>query len=132
MEGQIINHAPVWFKIQNYGQAPARSVKLVANAVIGGYWSAREQPVGLMDKPVVPLGDIAPGQEKLRPGYAVAGLSEGLRDISNGASSIFLEGQIQYEDDFGNSYYTNFQLAMTGIKLMNEPPSVTPHWNQAT
>lgn len=130
--GELMNYAPVSFTIKNYGQAPAKNVRFVANATIGGYWSDRKEPEGLADKAVVPLGDIAPGQERLRTGYAISGLEQGAGDIANGVNSIFLEGQIQYDDYFGETYFTNFQLAMTGSNMFSEPPSVTPHWNEAS
>jgi len=123
------------FSIQNFGKSPAKNVTFTAHAVIGDHWCDRQAEIvaeALSQVAVVPLADIPPQHIRHRPGYLFSGLKKAYQDIEGGTKSVFLEGQIRYSDDFGSSYYTNFQLALTGSGHVNEPPSATPHWNDAT
>lgn len=133
--GMTEDVADVDFTICNFKESPAKNVKFAAHAVVGGYWSDRPSEIvtdALIPLALVPLADIPPKHKRYRPGYAVTGLKEAYPEICGATKSIFLEGQIQYADDFGNTYVTNFQLAMTGREHESEPPSATPHWNNAT
>lgn len=133
IDGMLADTAPVVFTVKNFGQSAAKDVKFFGHCTIGGFWNDRAdtEELSIQARKVL-LGDIAPGHEKLRHGYYVHGLAEAYRDLLSGTRSIFLEGQIQYGDIFGNSYVTNFQLAMTGENFMSEPPNVTNYWNSAT
>jgi hypothetical protein len=117
--------------IKNYGQSPAKEVKLFAVAKVGGQWDARPQ-ADLTGNLGVHLADIPSGAPCSRDGYTATGFKAAYRGINDGVASIFVEGQIQYEDGLGTKYVTFFQRAFSGENFSSDVPKITPHWNTST
>ncbi|MBB5685647.1 hypothetical protein FHS49_001655 [Sphingobium boeckii] len=116
--------------IKNYGQSPAKDVSMVAQVILGGYWSDRPG-VDLQSAARINFADIPSGAVRRQGGYSALDIKRAHQQLTDATASIFVEGQIRYTDAFGNTYWTNFQRALTGEDYHTGPSAITPHWNQA-
>ncbi|MFA6123960.1 MAG: hypothetical protein WCS75_05980 [Sphingomonas sp.] len=130
MADEVGDYMDFMVTIKNYGQSPAKTVRLLAHAVPGLYWSDRPK-ADLETIVAVHFADMPTATERKMDCRAL-GLRAVHSDIIDGTASIFIEGQIQYSDAFGNQYFTNFQRTLTGKNLTEQIPAITPHWNTAT
>lgn len=109
----VADTAPVTFSIKNFGQTPAKRVRLRARAFTGDYWTEGGL-IDLEDAPLLHRADLPPGFDREIKGYTVGGLAKLFASIQLGEKSIFFEGVIEYEDAIGTKYQTNFRRACTG------------------
>lgn len=127
----INDTASITLKFKNFGQTPAKSMRLFCKAAVGGYWNARPMAdlAGVMG---IELSDLPSGSEVVQEGFYAHGIAKAHRDIVAQTVSVFVEGQIQYADAFGSEYVSYFQRAFTGNGYWESKPVITPHWNTAT
>lgn len=117
--------------LKNYGQSPARNVRIIAYAAIGDHWSKRS--AATLDG-VMPFywDDIPPQATRLQKGIGRDGLKGAHDDIYAGKRSIFVEGQIRYQDASGTWYFSNFQRAYFGEEYYHaNDPLITSNWNNS-
>lgn len=117
--------------LKNFGNSPARRGTIRARAFVGGVWNAPFNQ-GLDDTTIEYLADLPPQSGRTQSGYTVLGLKESHGSILLGNASVFIEGQIRYEDGFGNEYFTNFRLASTETDYLPGVFSACPDWNVAS
>lgn len=115
--GLFTDHADIAFSVQNYGQTPAKSVKIRAKAFIGGYWSD-EVETDLDGAMTIERADLPPGFHRKIDGYGVNGLVATSGAILLEHRSIIFHGLIEYTDAAGKPYTTEFRRACTGGNLM--------------
>ena len=122
--------AEVILYITNYGKTPAYNVCIIANAYIGGIWNA--PGMASLEGREVYLGDIPPTITKPRDGYTVLGLKNAHHEIIAGTSSVFVEGILNYNDAFGETYATRFRFASTERDYPSGVWADCPEGNNAT
>lgn len=108
----LLDPSPVALTIKNFGSTPAKNVKLVARAFVGGVWNAPFE-TQLGDAAEIPLGDIPPGQSTPRDGFFVSSSQPSRAAMSDGEMSLFIEGCITYENSQGSGFETKFRWAST-------------------
>ena len=128
----VLNPNPtVTISLKNFGQTPAKNIRLRVKAEVGGYWNDR--PVAnLGQATTIHIGDLAPQAVFTQDGYTMLTNTSQIAEIKCGVSTAFVEGQIDYTDNLGGEYYTRFQIAYTDESFARDKPSRTPHWNDAT
>jgi hypothetical protein len=127
----VSDHAPVTFALKNFGQTPAKRVRLRARGFTGEHWTEG----GLVDLDAAAIthrADLPPGFDRKVEGYAVNDLKKDFARIRRGAASLFFEGVIEYEDASGNEYVTNFRRACTGDAIHSGVFIITSEGNEAT
>lgn len=127
----VSDHAPINFSIKNFGQTPAKRVRLKARAFIGEYWTEG----GLVDveeAAIIHRADLPPGFERKIEGYAVNGLAQPYARVQQSECSVFFEGLIEYEDAAGVTYETNFRRVCTGPQIETGVFIIPPEGNEAT
>jgi hypothetical protein len=129
--GVKFRHATFNLAFQNFGASPAQKVTLRARAFPGPYWSD-DFPPELEAATAVPLGVIPPGRHVEQEGYATKYPVSEHQFYIAGAQSIFVEGQIQYQDAFGTEYFTNFRQVCSGLKIKSFGFRPAPRWNEAS
>ena len=127
--GFIADTVEVTVYVKNFGQSPAKAVQMFVGVSIGGQWNDR--PQADLPTTIIHLADIPQSEVAHQGGFSCHGLKLEHPDICAGTRSIFIEGQIQYADAFGNAYACRFQRALTGKNYETDPPAITPHWNEA-
>ncbi len=117
--------------LKNYGQSPAKDVQIFVAGTVGDYWSQRT--VAALDDAVgIKLSDVPAGEAREQDGFFGQGLKAAHPFICEETQSVFVEGQVQYKDLFGNEYVTFFQRAFTGASYWHSTPAITPNYNAAT
>ena len=128
----MLNPSPkVTIPLKNFGQTPAKNIRLRVMAEVGGYWSDRPL-ANLGEATTIHIGDLAPQAVFTQDGYTMLTTTSQIAEIKSGVSTAFVEGQIDYTDNLGGEYYTRFQIAYSGETFARDKPSRTPHWNDAT
>lgn len=124
--------APVSFSIRNFGQTPAKRVRIRARTFIGEHWTEGGQ-VDLETVATIHRADMPPGFERPISGYAAVGIEDAYASLRRGAASIFFDGVIEYEDAAGGSYKTNFRRVCAGPDDIQAGRFfITPEGNEAT
>jgi hypothetical protein len=123
--------AQAGFSIRNFGQTPAKNVAVRALVTVGGYWSD-PCPIELGDTPTLHRADIPPSHQITLEGYAVSGLRGLHRELESSEKSIFLFGEVTYEDGFGKKYRTEFNRALAGSGYFHNKFLTPPIGNVAT
>lgn len=117
--------------IRNYGQTPARRVRLEVTAAIGGHYTD-PPPCGGTVPPVIHLDDIPPGAERLKTGFYVGGMSHRQHSIQAAEVAVFVSGRLTYGGEGQREYTTQFRRAWTGEGFFQDEAIVTAHGNVAT
>lgn len=119
------------FEFKNFGQTPAKRVRMRAHCFIGGYWNEPFRSK-LRSATWVYVGDMAPSVSKKIDDYTVANLAAQYISIKADAKSIIIDGEIEYADAAGRKYRTHFRRACTGEDVDRGSFFVTPKGNEAT
>lgn len=126
------DRAPVSFSIKNFGQTPAKRVRLRARTSIGEHWTDGG-PMDLDASAVIHRADMPPGFERPILGHAANGITDVYQSLVTGTRTIFFDGLIEYEDAGGRRYQTSFRRACTGQDAIHQGTFfITPEGNEAT
>jgi len=131
IQSELGDIALAGFSIRNFGQTPAKNVAVRASVTVGGYWS---DPISidLSDAKTIHRADIPPSHQVTLESYSVSGLRGLHRELYNSDRSIFLFGEVTYEDGFGKKYRTEFNRALTGSDYFHNKFLTPPTGNVAT
>lgn len=119
------------FSVKNFGQTPAKRVRLKARLFIGEYW-VDGGAIDLEAATEIHRADLPPGFARDVQGYTVAGVAKAFAKILDGQRSIFFDGQIDYEDAGGKAYVTHFRRVATGHDITKGVFIITAEGNDAT
>ena len=119
------------FSFKNFGQTPAKRVRMRARCFVGGYWSEPFRS-NFGSAVWVHVGDMPPGFEKETDAYTVTNLASQYAPVKDAIKSIFIDGQIEYWDAGDVKYTTKFRRACTGQDVDRGTFFVTPKGNEAT
>jgi hypothetical protein len=123
--------AKVSFSIRNFGQTPAKNVTLRVKCEVRDYWNDHEE-IDLQEVPTLHRSDIPPSHEIPIEGYTVSGLYNIHTELLNAERTVFLAGEIKYEDGSGKKYRTTFNRACSGPDYFSGKFFVPPSGNTAT
>lgn len=127
----VADTADIIFAIKNFGQTPAKQVRLKARSVIGGHWT--EPPPGDLGEAVTTnRADLPPGFERDITGWSAIGLAEVFPAVVLSERAIFFEGRIDYADANGKRYFTEFRRAASGEDAFDGVFIITAEGNEAT
>ncbi|MBC7168929.1 hypothetical protein [Phenylobacterium sp.] len=127
----VADFAPVRFSLKNFGQTPAKNVRLTARAYIGPH---REDlgPLDLSAEHAIYRGDIPPGHAFEIDAYTIGGLANDFKAIGNQEKTVVLEGLIEYEDGNRSEHQTEFRRLSCGDDVQRGKFFVAPDYNRAT
>lgn len=118
------------FSFKNFGQTPAKRVRIRARCFVGGYWNVPFRS-NFGSAVWIYVGDMPPGFEKNIDAYTVTNLASQYAAVKDAVKSIILDGQIEYWDAAGAKYTTKFRRACTGDDVERGTFFVTPKGNEA-
>jgi hypothetical protein len=130
-ELHLYDTAKAGFSIRNFGKTPAKNVTVRALVEVGGYWSD-DRVVEFSKTRTIYRADIPPSHQTSVDGYFVSGLSGLHQEFANSKKSIFLSGEVNYEDGLGNKYRTEFNRALTGESYLSNRFLTPPSGNVST
>lgn len=130
-ELHLYDTAKAGFSIRNFGKTPAKNVTVRALVEVGGYWSD-DRVVDFSKIRTIYRADIPPSHQTSVDGYSVSGLSGLHQEFANSEKSIFLSGEVNYEDGLGNKYRTEFNRALTGESYLSNQFLTPPSGNIST
>lgn len=130
--GVVVDNAPIVLHFKNFGQTPARHVKLRAKTFIGGIWN-EPFDVSFDHCALIHMGDMPPGFKKERDGYTVLAVRNAFESILFGMQTVFVCGIIEYDDGTPGKapYRSEFRLASTDREFGDEKFSPTPLGNES-
>jgi hypothetical protein len=123
--------AKVGFSLRNFGQTPAKNVTVRVKCEVRDHWSDHKD-IDLQDVTTLHRSDIPPSHQIHIEGYAVSGLSKIHTQLLNAERTVFLAGEIKYEDGSGKKYRTIFNRACSGPDYFSGKFFVPPSGNTAT
>jgi hypothetical protein len=123
--------AAIGFSIKNFGQTPAKQVRIKVRAFIGENIAAGE-PIAFDDRPTVNRADLPPGFDREIKGCEIDGMALAYASILLGERAVFVEGLIEYEDAGGGKYETHFRRSCSGKQIETGTFAITEDGNEAT
>ena len=107
-----IASAEIHFK--NFGQTPARNVRVFARAFLADYLISKELPKLFSEDDCAVYSDTPEGKVHWFDTLEVSGILAATEDLLAGNKAIYIDGRIEYSGLAGAMHWTDFRYMCTG------------------